>query len=535
MSAAVGNAKNSFIVLDLPRPWLAHLFQHVASGPGGLARAAALSQTCSSLHALSESSAVSYRNIDVPPLIKSSDHPVWQWLAKRQGRVSGMKLEVEVDPGLRGTIRGNESRPDWTQPLQTLSTISDLHLTVYCAGSIYHRANPFMQEWLKPHGYFIEALRAEIDVNPEDLSLSDFCAAAAPCRFVRLIASHHSQDTLNLSELAPVLGSLVQLDIKGGLMWRGKVENIDVLASMSQLQHLYLPRLDLTAAEPWGALASLSSLEVLVLEVAAYGDPSVLSKLTGLSFLELGSYDCGEDVDAVPSSFSSLQPLSTLQQLNTLCLYYKACGATSLQGLAGLSRLQRLWLSMAHNLVSLEGISRAVTELCIRHAERFQDLTGIDGLMGLELLLLFDCGVASLQPLAGLCSLESLHIYQCPLTSLEGLEGRFLKSLKLEFCDSLRQLSGFEKLSALHELVIDKCGVTSLQPLAELRGAKVKLSIEKCHKVKEEVLELPHIQATADVKMWWVGKLKEVVLAGGVRRFVDDRGWGATALLELPQ
>ena len=517
MFASVGNAiqESSFVFLDLPRPWLANLFQHLASGPGGLARAAALSQTCSALHALSESSAVSYRNIDVLPLIKSSDHPVWQWLAKRQGRLSGMKLEVEVDPALHGRIRGNESRPDWSQPLQTLSTVSDLHLTVYCAGSIYHRANPFMQGWLKPHGYLIQALRAEVDVNAQYLSLSEFCEAAAPCRFVQLAVSHRSQDTLNLRDLAPVLGSLVLLDIKGGILGLGKMVNVDTLTSMPELVHLLLDRLDLTAAEPWATLASLRNLEALAFNVAAYGDPSVLSELTGLTFLDLGSYEGGDDVDAVPFSFSSLQPLSTLQQLKTLSLSYNACEATSLQGLAGLSRLKRLGLSSAQNLVSLEGISGAVTSLSIRHMERFQDLTGIEVLMGLKLLLLYDCGIASLQPLAGLCRLESFRVTSCPLTSLEGLEGRFLKYVSLFLCDSLRQLSGFEKLSALQQLHVHGCGVTSLQPLAELREGILKLSIAKCNNVEEEVLELPHIQLTADARLWWGGNVKEVVLAGG--------------------
>jgi hypothetical protein len=50
-------------VLELPRAWLALLFQRMASGPGGLSSAAALSQTCRFLYSLSEGPAVSYKNL----------------------------------------------------------------------------------------------------------------------------------------------------------------------------------------------------------------------------------------------------------------------------------------------------------------------------------------------------------------------------------------------------------------------------------------------------------------------------------------
>ena len=513
--------EHSIVFLDLPRPWLANLFQHVASGPRGLAHAAALSQSCSSLHALSESSAVSYRNIHVPRIITTSNHPVWKWLAERQGRVSGLNMQVHVETAT--TQHGPDAAdpmPKWTQPLQTLSAIPGLHLIVYCRSTISARDEPFMEEWLKPHAYLMDSLRAEVAVGAEHLSLREFCEAAAPCRSIRLTVSHNSRERLNLSGLALVSGSLVDLDIKKNESVRlCGVENFDTLTSMPKLKWLRLDHVDLTAADPWPTLASLSSLEYLQMKAAANGDPSVLSELTGLELLDLGSYYSRENVDAVPFSFSSLQPLSTLQQLGCLCLSEHAFGATSLQGLAGLRELETLYLVHAPSLVSLEGISGAVTDLFIGHAKKFQDLSSISVLDGLQDLSVNHCGITSLQPLAGLRGLDGLRLDTCPVTSLEGLEGRSLDWLILSCCDSLRQLSGLE-LSALQRLDISECGVSSLQPLAELTGAVTKLSIGDCGSVTEEVLELPHIQPTADVRVW-NSNVKEVVLAGGVRRVIE--------------
>ena len=67
-------------VLELPSTGLARIIQHVASGSGGLASAAALSQTCKSFYALSESSAVTYRNLHVDKPVNSLDDPFYRWL-----------------------------------------------------------------------------------------------------------------------------------------------------------------------------------------------------------------------------------------------------------------------------------------------------------------------------------------------------------------------------------------------------------------------------------------------------------------------
>ena len=66
---------------------------------------------------------------------------------------------------------------------------------------------------------------------------------------------------------------------------------------------------------------------------------------------------------------------------------------------------------------------------------------------------------------------------------------------------SLQSISGVEKLHALAVLDLTDCGVTSLQPLAELRAeGLVSLSIIGCREVQEELLEMPYVPAkTEDV------------------------------------
>ena len=106
-------------LLELPGTWLVHLVQHVASGPGGLASAAALSQACKSFYALSESSAVTYRNLQLEKPVSSLDHPFFRWLTKRRNRVDGLTAELTV---------GNPAHEP-EQP-QVVFGIPGLHLTL---------------------------------------------------------------------------------------------------------------------------------------------------------------------------------------------------------------------------------------------------------------------------------------------------------------------------------------------------------------------------------------------------------------------
>jgi hypothetical protein len=104
-------------VLQLPPALLALLFQHVASGPGGLASAIALSQTCKALHSLSEGPDVTYRNLVLSAPISSPLHAVWLWLARTRSRIAGLSLELRL-LGDEATD-DVEQLPDWMQSLQS--------------------------------------------------------------------------------------------------------------------------------------------------------------------------------------------------------------------------------------------------------------------------------------------------------------------------------------------------------------------------------------------------------------------------------
>jgi Leucine-rich repeat (LRR) protein len=503
----------------LPRAWLALLFQHVASGPGGIAHAAALSQTCKFLRRLSEGTAVTYRNLSLAPAIRSPDHAVWQWLAKRSGRVAGLKLELRIEVLDGDSTPGDDQLPDWMQPLQTLSGFPDVQLRVEWVGSIADADHPCIVQWLKQHGQLISHMTVQVHISEGRLKLKDFSEAAAHCTSIDLTISHPFSQVVDLADLAPVAGSLqlLSLELRGGALpfWAGSLRSASALSSMPHLTTLDLDGYTFGSEEPWGVLAKLTRLRVLSLTLYTTGDPSPLSALTGLSVLDLESSSWPEMGDLAPFSFSSLQPLSTMEQLNVLYLTDHACDATSLQGLAALSRLTLLELG-GGRLRSLEGISNGLSELTIESASDLLSLAGVEGCTGMEKLYLGDCGASSLQPLSGLSSIKEFKVCHGKLTSLEGLNSTSLQSLSLMWCDCLFQLSGVEHLSALKSLEVDFCGVTSLQPLSQLGEGLQKLNVMGCPNVQDEVLELPNVQPTASIYVN-SGSLKEVVLAGGVR------------------
>jgi hypothetical protein len=374
--------------------------------------------------------------------------------------------------------------------------------------------HPCIDQWLKQHGELISHLTVRVRVSDARLKLRDFSKAAARCRSLELTVLRSESEVVDLADLKPVAGCLRRFDCSG----HGSLIGISDLKSMSRLVALRLESEDFGSEEPWGMLANLRSLQQLeLLHFTARGDPSPLSALTGLTLLNLNSL-------SAPAIFSSLQPLSTLHQLEVLGMKHCAGAATSLEGLAGLSKLKKLELDCFGWLQSLEGISPGVVELIISEDyPKPMTLAGIEGCTRLEKLVLNDCGITSLQHLRGLSSMKELYVMGCWLTSLESLYSMPLRSLTLTYCDSLTQLSGVEHLSALKSLKVVCCGgVTSLQPLSQLGPGLQELEVCGCSKVREEVLELPHVQPTADVDVK-DSCVREVVLAGGVRRAVRPR------------
>jgi hypothetical protein len=116
-------------LIDLPQPWLGQLFQQLACGPRGLKDAAALSLTCKSLCALSKSPALTYHSIYVDHKIRSGQHPFWQWLGQREGRVKQLDLHVEVM-----APRWGQPQPNWEGPIQLLASVAECHLSLGAGG-----------------------------------------------------------------------------------------------------------------------------------------------------------------------------------------------------------------------------------------------------------------------------------------------------------------------------------------------------------------------------------------------------------------
>jgi hypothetical protein len=428
-------------------------------------------------------------------------------LAKRSGRIAGLRLE------LHDTQNGGQPY-HWAQPLQILSGIPGVQLEVLWVGFTESLDHPRISQWLAQHGQLISHLIAAVFVREDWLQLRDFAKAAAPCRSIDLIIKHLPQQVVDLADLDPVAGSLHGLVCQPSEWWGGRLRGTSAFNNLSQLTGLHLGPEDFGIEEPWGGLANLTGLRELTLRVSANGDPSPLSALTRLSYLSLAKLSL---VDAAaPFTFSSLQPLSTLRQLEVLHLGTQACGATSLQGLAGLSVLRKLELAGCNSrpLRSLEGIPPGVTELSISSAPDLVGLAGIEGCTRMEKLSFSSCEIASLQPLRGLSSLKQLNMDDCNLTSLEGLNSTSLQSLSLTYCDSLTQLSGVKHLSAVKSLkLIHNNGLTTLRALSQLGEGLQKLTVYGGKVLREEVLELPHVQPTADVDVKY--NTLEVVLAGG--------------------
>jgi hypothetical protein len=510
--------------MGLPPAWLALLFEHVACGPGGLASAAAaFSQTCKFINSLSGDPAVTYSNLVLEVVISSPDHPAWQWLAKRCGRIAGLSLKLRLE--VLGDDDGTEYARHllgWIQPLQILSGIRGIQLSVECVGDIFDSDHPCIIRCIKQHGHLISHLTVVIHVSEERLKLRDFSEAAAACKSIDLTIWHYPSKLVNLADLEPVAGSLHRLNCTPRIMWRGSIRGVVAFNSMSHLTALHLGNEDFGDEEPWGLLAKLSNLQDLSLDVSARGDPSPLSELRRLTYLHLNSLRGPGPDPPAPFGLSSLQPLSTLQQLEELRLGEHACAATSLQGLAELN-MKQLRIKHSSRLRSLEGISPMLTELILIDAQHLTSLVGIGVCTSMEKLSLYRCSVSSLQPLRDLSRLKQLEVSGSCINSVDGINSMsMLQHLSFKECSSLTHLLEVEHLIALESLEVVICAVTSLQPLSQLRAGLRRLSVSCCGRVQEEVLELPHVQPTAQVVVV-NSNVKEVVLAGGLRRACSAR------------
>jgi len=240
-------------LLELPKTWLVDLVQHVASGPDGLASAAALSQTCRPFYNLSESSAVTYRNVFVHNTISTPDHPAWKWLAKRRGRVAGLVVKVLVSSGAelvydKGEQQG-EQPAGWEGPWQSLATVQDLQLALRIKSLGPEEPNGACQ-WLKQHGHLLVNCSAAVWVDWEHRTLQSLSEALAPCKALDLRVFHPSLAVLDMSSLAAVNSCLVKLEMSGN---SADLRGVTTSACLTKLTRLTIEHYSLTVEEPWPA------------------------------------------------------------------------------------------------------------------------------------------------------------------------------------------------------------------------------------------------------------------------------------------
>ena len=158
----------------------------------------------------------------------------------------------------------------------------------------------------------------------------------------------------------------------------------------------------------------------------------LLSAMTNLTSLHLVPSKA-EDEEAESFSFCSLQPLSTLQQLQVLHLEEGICTGTSLQGLASLSSLEKVNIACKES-GSLQGLSPSITSLCLQGVQPLRRLAGIEAAASLQELILLGGRLASLQGLGALSELQAVSIYSPSI-----LDGD--SSSSLEAFQAVKQLS----------------------------------------------------------------------------------------------
>jgi hypothetical protein len=222
---------------------------------------------------LYEDPAVTYRNLILATIVISPDHPAWQWLSKRTGRITGLDLKLRLgaleddyDPLDDSTdedgtddedTQNIDHVPDWMQPLQTLSGIPGVQLRLEWYGGIADLDHPFIAQMLKQHGQLISHLIMKVKVSQERLKLKEFSEAAALCRSVELTIRHSRSQLVDLTDLHPVAESLQSLTCEPtGFsldIWElGSLRGISALNSMSQLTALHLCREDAVLTEEPG-------------------------------------------------------------------------------------------------------------------------------------------------------------------------------------------------------------------------------------------------------------------------------------------
>ena len=186
-----------------------------------------------------------------------------------------------------------------------------------------------------------------------------------------------------------------------------------------------------------GPLAGLKKLRVLTIIPGPAGTPADdLSPLRELTELR--------EVVLADMRVKSIEPLAGLTKLETLSLGNS--GVRDLTPLAKLTRLRKLDLSWAREVSDLTPLS-GMTELREFRGVPVSDLSQLEPLQKLEILVVGSSKVTDLTPLQKLPALRELN---------------------LNNCEKLADASPLSKLSKLTRLDLGRTKVTDLAPLASL-------------------------------------------------------------------
>ena len=194
-------------LLDLPAAWWGCLFQHVAAASDGVRSVGVLSLTSKTLHTFSQELEYSYQEINGVSC-SSSTAPFWKWLAKQEGRAPALAARIQLTPVFSETqtMAGIELQ-GWKEPLQLMSTIPQLQLTVSLPKplSLSGRDRRYIKQWLKEHAALIGKLEAVFvgESAPGWPSLKDLVAFVQPqCKSLAVSCKSH------LSPVSPLPVSL---------------------------------------------------------------------------------------------------------------------------------------------------------------------------------------------------------------------------------------------------------------------------------------------------------------------------------------
>jgi hypothetical protein len=199
--------------------------------------------------------------------------------------------------------------PAWKQPLQTLSGIPGVQLRVEWVVSLADTANPYIAQWLKQHGQLVSHLSVPVLLIKDRLKLSDISEAAASCKSFNLNFSHYSDQVVDLTDLAPVAGSLKHFTCEPIMSGCGSLRGLSARNSSSQLIVLHFSLEEYGSEQLCESLANLSSLQqLMILRADASGDPSPLSALMGLSNLYLKASGRLKQMVQPPSASAACSP-----------------------------------------------------------------------------------------------------------------------------------------------------------------------------------------------------------------------------------